>query len=71
LEGYIFLHRRLIPRLIIYSMFFLGLAIGEAYVFFTTRRLSPEVAVSLITSIAAFAIMFVEGLIMRFRLKPG
>jgi DNA-binding transcriptional ArsR family regulator len=71
LEGYILLRKRLVPRLLVYSMFFLGIAIGESYVILASRRLSPEGALSLITSIVAFAILFVEGLLMRFRLKPG
>lgn len=68
-EGYVLLGRRLIPRLLIYSMFFLGIAVGQGYLIVTTRRISPEGIVALITSAAAFAIFLVEGLIMRHRLR--
>ncbi|MGB9828038.1 MAG: helix-turn-helix domain-containing protein [Thermosphaera sp.] len=71
LEGYVILWRRLIPRLLIYSMFFLGIAIGQSYLIVAARRASPESIVALITSIAAFTILLVEGLIMRHRLRAG
>jgi len=67
LEEYIILGRRLVPRLLIYSLFFLGVAIGEAAVVAARGYISYDAVVALVTSLVAFTLLIYEG--YKFRRK--
>lgn len=68
LEDYIVIGRRLVPRLLIYSFFFLGIVIGELLVVISRGWLSYDAIVALVTGILAFTILFYEGYRLRRRL---
>lgn len=69
LEGYIFLGRKLMPRLVIYSLFFLGVSLSQAYMIIASKFVTPNELLLLILSTAAFALFFFEGLNMMSKLK--
>ncbi len=69
IEGYVLLGRKLIPRLIIYSLFFLGFSLGQAYVILTGKSATLDKLLLLALSIVAFALFLLEGLSMRSKLK--
>ena len=64
IEGYIILKNKLIPRLMIYSLFFFGLFLGELLVLAFDPRIYFERILLLIVSFVAFIILFYEGLHM-------
>ncbi|MEO3993042.1 MAG: winged helix-turn-helix domain-containing protein [Desulfurococcaceae archaeon TW002] len=69
LEGYVFLGGRLTPRLLIYSLFFFGISLSQAYVIIVSRSVTSDKLLLLILSIVAFTLFFLEGLNMRSKLK--
>lgn len=69
LEGYVFLGRKLIPRLLIYSLFFLGVSLSQTYAIITGRSVTSDKLLLLILSVVAFILFFFEGLNMRSKLK--
>lgn len=69
LEGYIFLGRKLIPRFLIYSLFFLGVGLSQAYTIIIARSVTPDKSLLLILSVVAFILFLLEGLNMRSKLK--
>lgn len=69
LEGYVFLGRKLIPRLLIYSLFFLGVGLSQTYAIITGRSVTSDKLLLLILSVVAFILFFFEGLNMRSKLK--
>ena len=69
IEGYVLLGRKLIPRLIIYSLFFLGFSLGQACVILTGKSATLDKLLLLALSIVAFALFLLEGLSMRSKLK--
>lgn len=69
LEGYVLLGRRLVPRLAIYSLFFLGIALGEMFVAVTTNMFNVDRALAIVSCTSAFVIFIAEALNMRARLK--
>ena len=75
IQGHMWVGRNLIPRLLVYSLFFLGLLIAEAAIlmirFFSEGQL-PEmnfVYLTLVTAIAV-VVLAVEGLLLFVRNKP-
>ncbi len=66
IEGYIILKNKLIPRLMIYSLFFLGVFLGELLLLLIDRRVFSERLLLMLVSITAFILFFYEGLRMRF-----
>jgi DNA-binding transcriptional ArsR family regulator len=68
LEDYIILGRRLVPKLIVYSFFFLGIAIGELLLILARRWITYESILIVITGLAAFTVLFYEGFKLRQRL---
>ncbi|MEM0473942.1 MAG: winged helix-turn-helix domain-containing protein [Zestosphaera sp.] len=69
LEGYVFLGRKLMPRLLIYSLFFLGVSLSQAYAVIVDRSITSDKILLLVLSIVAFILFFLEGLNMRSKLK--
>ena len=69
IEGFVVLGKRVIPRLLVYSMFFLGILLGELVVILLTRAVNPDRIAVLLTSLLAFAILLVEGLAARSKVK--
>lgn len=63
-EGFIVIYRKLIPRLLIYSAFFIGLLIAELTLSITSGFNSDRVVV-IITSLIASAILIFEGMNLR------
>ncbi|MGC8975080.1 MAG: ArsR family transcriptional regulator [Thermoprotei archaeon] len=69
LEGYVFLGRKLIPRLLIYSLFFLGFSLSQAYTIVVSKSVTSDKLLLLVLSIATFILFFLEGLNMKSKLK--
>ena len=75
ISGHIWIGRNLVPRLMCYSLFFLGILIIETIIisvqFFSTTQ-TPNLAVLYLiaTNAIAFALFLGEGLLMRQRTKP-
>ncbi len=69
IEGYIILWRRIIPRLLIYSLFFLGLFLGELIVTITSYGLNIDRVLLLASTLLAFILMFYEGYTALRRIK--
>ncbi|MEM1619584.1 MAG: winged helix-turn-helix domain-containing protein [Fervidicoccaceae archaeon] len=61
IEGYVLLKRRLVPRLMIYSFFFLGIAVGEAAALAARGSLDSDGVVALFSAITASVVLMIEG----------
>jgi hypothetical protein len=75
ISGHIWLGRNLVPRLLFYSLFFLGIILLEAVilivqVFSDTLTLSLPLIYLLITNIIAFVLFLSEGLLLRKKIQP-
>ncbi len=68
LEEYIILGRKLTPKLMIYSFFFLGITIGELLLILFRRWITYDSIIVMITALTAFIILFYEGFKLRKRL---
>jgi len=68
IEGYMILMNKLIPRLLIYSLFFLGVLIGEIIVIFETRIINIDRGITLLITSIAFILFFYEGIISKKKL---
>ena len=68
IEGYIVLMNKLVPRLFIYSLFFLGVFIGEIIVILETRVINIDRGISILTTLIAFLLFFYEGIISKKKL---
>ncbi len=71
LEGYVFLGGKLTPRLLIYSLFFLGVSLSQAYMIIISRSVTSDKLLLLILGVVAFTLFFLEGLNMRSKLKTS
>lgn len=69
-EGFILIGRKLMPRLFVYAMFYLGATIGVAYIVFT-QGLTPDNTITLLVSSTASGILFIEGFNLLKRLKSS
>jgi len=75
ISGHIWLGRNLVPRLLFYSLFFLGIILLEAVilivqVFSDTLTLSLPLIYLLITNIIAFVLFLSERLLLRKKIQP-
>ncbi|MCC6033522.1 MAG: winged helix-turn-helix domain-containing protein [Desulfurococcaceae archaeon] len=68
-EGYVLLGRKLIPRLLIYSLFFLGVSLSQTYIVLINRTVTSDKLLLLILCLVAFTLFLLEGLNMRLKLK--
>lgn len=76
IQGHIWIGRNLIPRLIIYSLFFLGLFIAEVAILITLlfiRHQSPGIDFVYLTFVTAIAIILLstEGALLLLKTKNG
>ena len=75
ISGHIWIGRNLVPRLICYSLFFLGILILEVAILIV-QVFSDELTISLplvylmITNIIAFVLFLGEGLLLRKKTQP-
>jgi DNA-binding Lrp family transcriptional regulator len=67
-EGYVFIWRKLIPRMILYSFFFIGVTVGTAIITVVDRRLTGDRILLLSTSILASVLFLYEGIEARRKL---
>ena len=75
ISGHIWIGRNLVPRLIFYSLFFLGIILFELSIlivqfFSDTLILSLPIVYLLITNIIAFVLFLSEGLLLRKKIQP-
>ena len=68
IEGYMILMNKLIPRLLIYSLFFLGVLIGEIIIILETKIINVDRGISLLITLIAFILFFYEGIISKKKL---
>jgi hypothetical protein len=74
ISGHIWIGKNLIPRLMLYSLFFLGVIIFEVFILLT-QFFSPDLTLSLplvyllITNVIAFLLFLGEGLIFRKKIN--
>ncbi len=68
IEGYMILMNKLIPKLLIYSFFFLGVLIGEIIVILKTRIINTDRGILLLSTMIAFLLFFYEGIISKKKL---
>ena len=68
IDGYIYIGKRVVPRLIIYSMFLLGLLIIEIFVLYARIKAGTDVNIDFIVLIIVSALssllMLAEGIMM-------
>jgi len=67
LEGFLVIGRKLVPRFTVYAMFFAGVLIGELALVLS-RGLTPDGLIALIVSLMAFALFFIEGMMVKSKL---
>ncbi|PUA33860.1 MAG: TrmB family transcriptional regulator [Zestosphaera tikiterensis] len=67
LEGFLVIGRKLVPRFTVYAMFFAGVLIGELALVMS-RGLTPDGLIALIVSLTAFALFFIEGMMVKSKL---
>jgi hypothetical protein len=75
ISGHVWVGRNLVPRLMFYSLFFLGIIIFEASIllvqFFSDgAELSLSIIYLLVTNIIAFVLFLSEGLLLRRKIQP-
>ena len=75
ISGHIWIGGNLVPRLMFYSLFFLGIVLLEVVilmvqVFSDTLTLSLPLIYLLITNIIAFVLFLSEGLLLRKKIQP-
>ena len=75
ISGHVWLGKNLVPRLMFYSLFFLGIIIFEVVILFfqffsDDLILSLPLVYLLITNIIAFALFLGEGLLLRKKIQP-
>ena len=75
ISGHIWIGRNLVPRLMCYSLFFLGILIVESAIisvqFFSTGQIPNLALLYLIaTNIIAFTLFLGEGLLLRKKARP-
>lgn len=69
IEGFILIAGKLVPRLIIYSLFYLGALVGQIYLALTSGVSIPDGILSMLITVTAFSLFLFEGLTTRRRLK--
>jgi DNA-binding transcriptional ArsR family regulator len=65
IEGYIIIRNKLIPRLLLYSLFFLGVFLGDLILVGLDQSINPDRLISLIVSFIAFIVFFYESIRLR------
>ena len=75
ISGHVWLGRNLVPRLMFYSLFFLGIIIFEVVIlmvqfFSDSAEFSIPLVYLLVTNIIAFVLFMSEGLLLRRKIQP-
>jgi hypothetical protein len=75
ISGHIWIGRNLVPRLIFYSLFFLGVVIFEVIILFVqffsdNAEFSLPVVYLLVTNVIAYVLFLSEGLLLRRKTQP-
>jgi DNA-binding Lrp family transcriptional regulator len=65
LEGFVYLGRRVVPRLAFYSAFFTGVLLGLVGITLTSGDLNPDRVVALVVSAVATAVTALEAYYVR------
>lgn len=65
LEDYIVIGRKIVPRLIVYSFFFLGLLLGQLVVVLHRGEFTVDSFVAITASLTAFTLLLLEGYRLR------
>jgi len=65
-EGFLVVRRKLIPRLLVYSAFFVGVVVGELALTATSGP-NPDRVVAVVVSLAASLVLLFEGLAAKRR----
>jgi DNA-binding transcriptional ArsR family regulator len=68
LDGFVVVRRKLVPRLVIYALFFTGITLGELIVVITLG-VNVDRLLIITTSSIASVIFFIEGLVTKRRFK--
>ena len=75
ISGHFWIGRNLVPRLIFYSLFFLGIIVFEGAILLV-QFYSNDLTISLplvylvITNVIAFLLFLIEGLLLRRKIQP-
>jgi len=75
ISGHIWIGRNLVPRLMCYSLFFLGILVVEAVIisvqfFYSEQILNLALLYLIATNAIAFALFLGEGLLLRQKTRP-
>lgn len=75
ISGHVWVGRNLVPRLMFYSLFFLGIIIFETSIllvqfFSDSAELSLPIIYLLVTNIIAFVLFLSEGILLRRKIQP-
>ena len=75
ISGHIWIGRNLVPRLLFYSLFFLGIIGVEASIILVQflsieQTINPAVVYLIATNILAFALFLGEGLLLHKKMQP-
>jgi len=68
-EGFISIGKKLIPKMFIYSMLFLGIILGVMTTAILTKHIDIEHILTIITATLAMAIFIYEGLSLKRKFK--
>jgi DNA-binding transcriptional ArsR family regulator len=68
LDGFVVVRKKLVPRLVIYALFFTGITLGELIVMITLGVNIDRLLIITTSSIAS-VIFFIEGLVTKRRFK--
>jgi DNA-binding Lrp family transcriptional regulator len=68
LDGFVVVRKKLVPRLVIYALFFTGITLGELIVMITLG-VNVDRLLIITTSSIASVIFFIEGLVTKRRFK--
>ena len=69
IEGFIAIRRKFIPRMFLYGMLFLGILTGEVITIVLSRGINIERIMLLCVTILATAILFLEAMNIKKRLR--
>lgn len=69
IEGFIFIRNKLIPRLVLYSFFFIGLVIGELITIILEQSIDFDKVLLLLASSISAILFLYEGLRLKSRLS--
>lgn len=69
IEGFIHIGKKLVPRLLIYSFFYMGVSFSQLYLIISRGIQSPDSLLTLVVSLSSMVIFIIEGLVAKRRLE--